>query len=84
MNKEIRMPDVGTVENQVKLVRWLKAVGESVELGEPLFEVETDKGVIAIESVAAGTILQLVCPEGSVTSNGDVIAIVAGREGSNG
>ena len=44
MATPLRMPDLGTVEGDVVLVRWLKAEGDAVALGEPLFEVETDKG----------------------------------------
>ena len=35
----LRMPDLGTVEGSVTLVRWLKSEGDPVALGEPLFEV---------------------------------------------
>ena len=45
MATTLRMPDMGTVEGDVTIVRWLKAEGDTVSLGDPLFEAETDKGV---------------------------------------
>lgn len=62
----VRMPQLGnTVENTI-LVRWHKAVGDSIAVGEPLCEVETDKTTMDVESSAAGTILQLLYGEGDV------------------
>jgi len=76
MAKPIRMPDIGTVEGEVLLARWLKAEGETVRLGEPLLEVETDKGVNELESVADGVLLRQVAAAGSKVAAGDLIAYV--------
>jgi len=75
----LRMPDLGTVEGTVTLVRWLKREGEAVALGEPLFEVETDKGVSEVESAAEGTLLSRLVAEGSAVASGDPIATIQGR-----
>ncbi len=65
MATPIRMPDVGTVEGDVVLSRWLKKEGQAVRVGEPLLEVETDKGVNEIESVADGVLLRRIAVEGA-------------------
>ncbi len=70
------MPDIGTVESAVTIARWLKAVGDHVAIGEPLVEVETDKGVNPIESVASGVLLGRLYPEGQSVEAGTVIAWV--------
>ncbi len=76
MATPIRMPDIGTVEGDVLLSRWLKEEGDPVAFGEPLLEVETDKGVNALESVAAGVLLQRLAVEGAHVGVGDLIAYI--------
>ena len=76
MATAIRMPDVGTVEGEVVLSRWLKAEGQAVRMGEPLLEVETDKGVNEIESVADGVLLRRMATEGAKVAAGELIAWV--------
>ena len=74
----LRMPDLGTVEGAVTLVRWLKREGETVALGEPLFEVETDKGVSEVESAAGGTLVSRLVAEGASVAAGEPIAEIQG------
>jgi pyruvate/2-oxoglutarate dehydrogenase complex dihydrolipoamide acyltransferase (E2) component len=76
MATPLRMPDLGTVEGNVILVRWLKKEGDAVALGEPLFEVETDKGVSEVESAIAGDLVKLLVQEGSKAGAGEVIALI--------
>ena len=80
MATAIRIPDIGTTDDQVTLVRWLKKINDAVKTGEPLCEVETDKAVSELESVAAGTLLKIVAEEGAKIGQGAVIAYV-GRPG---
>ena len=72
----LRMPDLGTVEGSVTLVRWLKQEGDTVALGEPLFEVETDKGVSEVECAAEGTLAAHLAAEGATVAAGDPIASI--------
>jgi pyruvate dehydrogenase E2 component (dihydrolipoamide acetyltransferase) len=72
----LRMPDLGTVEGEVTLVRWLKSEGDAVALGEPLFEVETDKGVSEVEAAMAGVLERRVAAEGARVASGETIAYV--------
>ncbi len=76
MAAPIRMPDLGTVESDVTIARWLKAPGETVAAGEPLLEVETDKGVNPVESVAGGVVLRRLFEDGAKVGAGEVIAWV--------
>jgi len=82
MAKVIKMPDIGTTVDQIRLVTWLKQEGETVARGEPLCEVETDKAVSQLESVAAGVLLRQVVSEGSEITEGTVIGYV-GKEGES-
>ncbi|MBU4211277.1 MAG: 2-oxo acid dehydrogenase subunit E2 [Verrucomicrobia bacterium] len=72
----IRMPDFGTTVEQVKLIRWLKNMGATVKRGDVLCEVETDKAVSELESVAEGILLKHVVPEGADVEKGTIIAYV--------
>jgi pyruvate dehydrogenase E2 component (dihydrolipoamide acetyltransferase) len=76
MATPLRMPDLGTVEGDVLLVRWLKAEGQTIALGEPLFEAETDKGVSTVEAALAGVLVKRVVSEGSKAGAGETIALI--------
>ena len=76
MAKLIRMPDLGTTVDALKLVAWLVAPGARVERGRPLAEVETDKAVSELESVATGTLLRTLAEPGTTVDQGAVIAVV--------
>ena len=76
MATAIRMPDFGTTVEQVKLIRWLKDIGATVKRGDLLCEVETDKAVSELESVATGILLKHVVLEGADVEQGTIIAYV--------
>jgi pyruvate dehydrogenase E2 component (dihydrolipoamide acetyltransferase) len=76
MATPLRMPDLGTVEGEVTLVRWLKAEGDTVTLGEPLFEVETDKGVSEVEAAMAGVLVKRLVAAGARAGSGEPIALI--------
>ena len=80
MATAIRMPDLGTTVEQVTLAAWLKNPGHSVRRGEALCEVETDKAVSELESVADGVLLKQVVAPGTEIEVGTVIGYV-GEEG---
>jgi len=54
------MPALGQTVEEVRILRWLKDVGDAVERGEPLAEIETDKVSMEWESPAAGVIEQIL------------------------
>ena len=62
------------------LVRWLKAEGASVQNGEAIAEIETDKAVVEFESYASGVLSKILISEGTTVPVGQVIAVV-GAEG---
>ena len=76
MAKLIRMPDLGTTVDYLKLVAWLVEPGQPVEQGRPLAEVETDKAVSELESIASGTLLRTLVEPGGEVQQGEVIAVV--------
>jgi len=70
---DITVPLLGDVE-QVTLVRWLKRVGDEVQAGEAVAEVEADKAVFVIEAPAAGRLAEELIPEGARVRPGEAIA----------
>ena len=59
MAKVIVMPKLGLTMTEGTVSKWLKAEGDAVREGEPLFEVETDKLTNTIEAAAGGVLLKI-------------------------
>jgi pyruvate dehydrogenase E2 component (dihydrolipoamide acetyltransferase) len=78
MAVEVIMPMLGMAQETGKVVRWLKAEGDTVAKAEPLMEVETDKVTVEIEAPAAGTLAGVAASEGDDVPVGQVIAYVLG------
>jgi pyruvate dehydrogenase E2 component (dihydrolipoamide acetyltransferase) len=76
MEREIVMPQMGVLMTEGVVCRWLKAVGDHVKKGEPLFEVETDKATSEVEAEAAGTIDRILVPEGGTARVGEAVALL--------
>jgi pyruvate dehydrogenase E2 component (dihydrolipoamide acetyltransferase) len=77
------IPKVGLVMDSARLVRWLKKVGDSIEQGEPLLELETEKTVITIEAAVSGRLVQVLLVEDQEAHVGDRIAWIESEMGSN-
>jgi len=77
MAQDVIMPKWGLTMKEGKVVRWLKGEGDSVEAGEPLFEVETDKITNSVEAPAGGVLAQIIVPEGDVAPVQAVLGIIA-------
>ena len=54
---EIFMPKAGMDMKEGRLIRWLKNIGDPVELDEPIMEIETDKITMEAESPGTGILL---------------------------
>jgi pyruvate dehydrogenase E2 component (dihydrolipoamide acetyltransferase) len=80
---EVIMPMLGMNQDTGKVVRWLRAEGDSVAKGDPLFEVETDKVTVEIEAPAAGTLHGISAAEGEDVPVGRAIAFLL-AEGESG
>lgn len=80
MAVELLMPKMGMTMEEGTILRWLKNVGDKVNKGEILLEIQTDKVKMEIESPADGTLLKVVASEGSVIPVNIPIAYI-GEEG---
>jgi pyruvate dehydrogenase E2 component (dihydrolipoyllysine-residue acetyltransferase) len=70
----MEIPKVGLVMEAVRVTRWLKNVGDTVALGEPLVEVETEKSMVEIEATVSGRLVEILVQVGQEASVGDQIA----------
>jgi pyruvate dehydrogenase E2 component (dihydrolipoamide acetyltransferase) len=70
------IPKIGLVMEAVKVVRWLKNVGDTVNAGEALLEVETEKSVLEIEAVASGRLTQILVQVDQEATVGDQVACI--------
>lgn len=80
MAETINMPKLGFDMAEGTLVRWVKQVGENINKGDVLAEIETDKATVEVESSANGVVLQHIVDEGTVVPVNAPIAVV-GAEG---
>ena len=80
MAETINMPKLGFDMAEGLLVRWVKQIGEQINKGDVLAEIETDKATVEVESPASGTVLSHIVEQGSIVPVNAPIAIV-GAEG---
>lgn len=77
---EVRLPQLGESVTEGTVSRWLKAVGDQVEVDEPLVEVSTDKVDTEIPSPVAGVLLQIVVAEDAVAPVGAVLGVIGSAD----
>jgi len=70
---EIRAPTEQTEGTRSQVLRWLRSVGEAVEVNEPLLELETDKVTIEIPAPASGLLREIVRKEQQDVSPGELL-----------
>jgi pyruvate dehydrogenase E2 component (dihydrolipoamide acetyltransferase) len=79
---DVRLPELGESVTEGTVTRWLKQVGESVAVDEPLLEISTDKVDTEIPSPVAGTVLDIKVAEDETVEVGAVLAVVGAGEGA--
>ena len=82
MAEFIVMPKLGFDMREGVLVGWNRDVGDKIEKGEVIAEIESDKATLELEAQAGGTLLKLLAGEGDVVPIGGNLAIV-GEEGED-
>jgi pyruvate dehydrogenase E2 component (dihydrolipoamide acetyltransferase) len=79
MANEVKLPRLGQGMEAGTITKWLKSPGDTVEKGEPLFEIDTDKVTQEVESDYAGVLLKITLEAGEAPV-GQTIAYI-GKEG---
>jgi len=81
MATEVKLPRLGQGMESGTIVRWLKAEGDTVEKGEPLYELDTEKVTQEVEAEASGVLLKIAIAEGEVEV-GHTVAVI-GEQGED-
>src|SRR6478609_3465352 len=76
MSTPVNLPALGESVTEGTITRWLKSVGDTVEVDEPLLEVSTDKVDTEIPSPVAGTLLEIKAEEDETVEVGAELAII--------
>ncbi len=74
---DVFMTQLSPTMTEGRIARWLKKEGDTLEAGEVMAEIETDKATMELEVVDEGTLFRILAPEGSVVPVGGVIAVIA-------
>src|SRR5580700_1259151 len=83
MTETVIMPQLGETVAEGKILEWFKAVGDEVKQGDNLFEVETDKVTLEVQSIVNGRLEEIRVGAGTVAKVGDIVAIVRGSAAAN-
>ena len=84
MASEVTLPALGESVTEGTVTRWLKQVGDSVAVDEPLLEVSTDKVDTEIPSPVAGTLIEIRANEDDTVEIGAILAVVGDAGESTG
>jgi pyruvate/2-oxoglutarate dehydrogenase complex dihydrolipoamide acyltransferase (E2) component len=75
-NIKVLLPQWGMGMSEGKIVKWLKAVGDTVKEDEPLAEIEAEKSTETLESPASGVLTEILHGEDSVLEVRTPIAVI--------
>src|SRR4029453_8311787 len=73
---EFKLPDVGEGLTEAEIVAWKVKVGDVIEINDIIVEIETAKSLVELPSPYAGTVLELMVPEGETVAVGTPIISV--------
>ena len=76
MATEITVPPLGESVTEATVARWFKAVGDHVDLDEPVVELETDKVTIEVNAKTAGTLSEIRVAEGDNVAVGTLLGLI--------
>ena len=76
MTVQLKVPTLGESITEATVSKWLKKVGESFDIDEPLVEIETDKITVEVPAPSAGIISEIKAAEGTDINIGGVLAII--------
>jgi len=74
---DVFMSQLSPTMTEGKIARWLKKEGDTLESGEVLVEIETDKATMEVEVIEEGTLHKIIAAEGALVAVGEAIAVIA-------
>lgn len=79
MTTKVILPKWGMGIEEGTVTRWLKSVGDRIQKGEPIVEIETAKATQEVEAPVTGTLIEILLPEGQTTAVNTEIAVIDER-----
>jgi pyruvate dehydrogenase E2 component (dihydrolipoyllysine-residue acetyltransferase) len=79
---EVTMPRLSDTMEEGTIAAWLKKPGEQVSKGEVLAQIETDKATMDLTAFEAGTLTEILAPEGTTVAIGKPVARIGSGSGS--
>ena len=76
MASQVMMPKLSPTMEEGQVSRWLKKEGDTVSMGEPLAEIDTDKATMEMQALANGVLRKILINEGESAPLGQLIAII--------
>ena len=76
MRVEVLVPQIGEAVAELILVAWHKQVGDTVEKGDLLFEIDSDKAIVEVDAFIGGTLTEVLQPGESAVLPKQVVAII--------
>jgi pyruvate dehydrogenase E2 component (dihydrolipoamide acetyltransferase) len=73
----VTMPKWGLTMKEGRISKWFKSEGDTIQKGEPFFEVETEKITNVVEAVADGILFQIVVSADTTVAVGTIVAVIA-------
>ena len=73
---EVFIPKAGMSTVEVDVTAVLVKVGDHVEVGEPLMEIETEKSTFELEAEVAGTVVEIRVSVGDICEVGNIVAVI--------
>ncbi len=80
MPVEVILPVLGETMDEGTIVKWFARVGDSVHKGEPLYQVETDKAALDVESPASGTLHRIIHDQGQKVKVLSVVGLIGASD----
>ncbi len=77
MTYSVKVPQLTETMEEGTMVKWMKAAGDRVEKKDILYQIETDKSTMDVESVDAGYLCRVLVAEGQTVTVGQEIAVIA-------
>ncbi len=78
----IEMPKLSDTMTEGTVIKWHKKVGDSIEIGDTLAEIETDKATMEMEAFDEGTLTEILVQEGEKAAIGSTIAVLGDDDGA--
>jgi pyruvate dehydrogenase E2 component (dihydrolipoyllysine-residue acetyltransferase) len=79
---DVLMPQLGETVAEGKITTWFKSVGDKVQPGDNLFEIETDKATMEVPATSAGLLSEIRVVAGAVAPVGAIVAVIADGSGA--